>query len=134
MSKCWTHFGHILDITLGVKTSLLRITKYVQTYGHIYFLKCKIKVSKQCPKFGHIIDRFWTFPACLDKLSSPSSKCPKFIKILDIFLNIFNRVGHVLGTFWAYWRVWTSFGHIMDTFDGLMSKICPSHHCAPAPG
>ena len=68
----WTHFGHIVD------TSFLMV-----------------KIEQMCPKFGHIMDMFWTH-----------------------FL-----FGHVLDALWTHYGhifgldiFWTHYGHILDTF------------------
>ena len=126
VSNVWTHYWHILE-------PLKSCPKYDQTFGHFKFSKNHLMVPKECPKFGHFLDIFWAYHAYLDMLSNLSVRCPKFIKPLDIFLDIFNRIGRILGTFWTYLRLWTYFGHIMDTFGLNVSKMCPSPHRAGAP-
>ena len=123
-------FGHIMDIFWSHSNHVQNMIRPLDTSS---FQKTISWCPKNCPKFGHFLYIFWAYHAYLDMYSNLSVRCPKFIKPLDIFLDIFNRIGRILGTFWTYLRLWTYFGHIMDTFGWNVSKMCPSPHRAGAP-
>ena len=54
-------------------------------------------------------------------------------KHLGIFWTKFTALDIFLDTFLTDFEVWTQFGHIMDIFGELMSKMCPSPYRAGVP-
>ena len=85
--------------------------------------KCQNKYLKKIcpnerPKFGHIIDIFWTYLCTLDRFSVSFYKCPNKYHKFGCFLDMMSRVGHFLGMIWTHFGVWshfwTHYGHIWE--------------------
>ena len=111
MGTLWTYFEQLLMVWTFLG-ALLKMTKM-----------CPNKYLKKicpngCPKFGHIIDIFWTCFCTLDRFLVPFYKCPNKCHKFGCFLDIISRVGHILGTIWTHFGVWSHFwihyGHILE--------------------
>ena len=109
------------------------MSKICRILWTLSLLKNKTKSAQNVSKFrtyyGHILDIFPVFGHAFCSLFYML----EFGKILEILLDILNQFGHILDILWTYERVWTYFGHNMDTLGSNVSKMCPYHHCAPAP-
>ena len=126
MGTLWTYFEQLL----GVWTFLGALLKMTKMCPNRY---SKTICPNGCPKFGHIIDIFWTYLCTLDRFSVSFYKCPNKYHKFGCFLDMMSRVGHFLGMIWTHFGVWSHFWtHYRHIWEFCVQNVSIPTSCSSA--